>query len=138
MAWLEYTTVLLDLVRSGSGYISILPGVFGAIDSYIASWTELAASTDPFLWTGREDPNILRAVTHYWFHLTEMRTQLGVVVGEREPPAAALPFNEALISAVLVALTVGADAELEAEAIAYQRSWPVTPADEPKPTPAMA
>jgi hypothetical protein len=98
-------------------------------------WTEVAASTDPFLWTGSEDPNILRAVAHYWFHLTEQQSQREF--SEFETPAATYPFNEALISAILVALTVGADGEAEAEAIAYQRFWPATPMDESARTPAL-
>jgi EAL domain-containing protein (putative c-di-GMP-specific phosphodiesterase class I) len=137
VAWLEHTAALLDVARSpASGYISIPPGVRGAIDAYMARWAEVAASADPFLWTGREDPNILRAVTHYWFHLTELRAQRELL--EIEPPAAAHLFNEALISAILVALTVSADGELEAEAIAYQRSWPAPPIDDSTPTPAWA
>ena len=137
VAWLEHAGALLDVVRSPrSGYLSIPPGVWGAIDSYMARWAEVAASTDPFLWTGREDPNILRAVAHYWFELTEMRAEREVL--ELPPPAAVYAFNEALISAILVALTVGADGELEAEAIAYQRSWRATPIDESAPTPALA
>ena len=125
-AWLEHTAELLDYVKSSpTGFLIIPPGVLGAIEAYVTTWTETAASTDPFLWTGREDPNILRAVTHYWFHLTEMRAQREFV--DLEPPAAVYAFNEALISAILVALTVGADGEAEAEAIAYQRSWPSTP-----------
>jgi diguanylate cyclase (GGDEF)-like protein len=138
VAWLEHTAALLDVVRSPlSGYISIPPGVWGAIDTYMARWTELAAAADPFLWSGREDPNILRAVANYWFRLTEMRVQREVL--ELDPPAATEEFNEALISAILVALTVGADGEVEveAEAIAYQRSWPATLTDQSATTPAL-
>jgi diguanylate cyclase (GGDEF)-like protein len=137
MAWLEHTAELLDFVKSSpSGFLIIPPGVSGAIDAYLTRWTEVAASTDPFLWTGSEDPNILRAVAHYWFRLSELRAQREFL--EIEPPAAAYPFNEALISAILVALTVGTDGEAEAEAIAYQRFWPATLIDESAPTPALA
>jgi diguanylate cyclase (GGDEF)-like protein len=137
MAWLEHTAELLDLVRSSpSEFLVIPPGVSGAIDAYMTRWSEVAASTDPFLWTGSEDPNILRAVAHYWFHLSERQAQREFLA--IEPPAATYPFNEALISAILVALTVGADGEAEAEAIAYQRFWPATPTDESAPTPALA
>jgi diguanylate cyclase (GGDEF)-like protein len=137
MAWLEHTAELLDFVRSSpSEFLVIPPGVSGAIDAYMTRWTEVAASTDPFLWTCSEDPNILRAVAHYWFHLSEVQAQRESLAIER--PAASYAFNEALISAILVALTVGADGEAEAEAIAYQRFWPATPIDESAPTPALA
>jgi diguanylate cyclase (GGDEF)-like protein len=137
VAWLEHTVELLDYVKSSpAGFLVIPPGVLGAIEAYMATWAEVAASSDLFLWTGREDPNVLRAVTHYWFHLTELRAQRELL--EIEPPAAAHLFNEALISAILVALTVSADGELEAEAIAYQRSWPAPPIDDSTPTPAWA
>jgi EAL domain-containing protein (putative c-di-GMP-specific phosphodiesterase class I) len=135
-AWLVYATSLLDRVReSPSDHVAIPIGVFAAIDTYVKTWSETAASSDPFLWTGREDPSILRAMTHYWFQLAELRVNEAAITGEAETPPEGKPFNEALVAAILVALTVGADGDLEAEAIAWQRSWPSLPVDQSDPEP---
>ena len=139
VAWLAYATEVLDRIRASTpGTYAVPPGVFAAISAYAAMWTESVTTSETFVWTGQEDSNVLRAIAHHWFALAQQLTQEDLAVGQTDAPAAGEPFYDALISGMLVALTVGADSALEGEAIALQRSWPKTPPPQSEGIPALA
>jgi diguanylate cyclase (GGDEF)-like protein len=127
-AWLDYLTTVLDRIKaSGPDHHGIPAGVLAAIDMYVTIWGEVAATNETFLWTGREDRGIVRAVAHYWFEMAGRLTGEALATGRNDLPPAGQPFYDALMSAILVALAVGGEGEIEAEAIAWQMSWPHAP-----------
>jgi diguanylate cyclase (GGDEF)-like protein len=128
IAWLADATEILDRFRDLPPEGVLIPrGVLAAIDTYLAVWSKTALSCETFLWSGDEDPNVLRAIVQHWFRIVEEMTTRAGAPDRTRVATSSRPFDDALVSGILVALAIGGDKELEAEALAWQRSWPRTP-----------
>ncbi|MCU1486870.1 MAG: hypothetical protein JWN67_3616 [Actinomycetia bacterium] len=104
------------------------PALLDLIEVYFTLWSDAADAGEPLLWQTAVDSAIVETIARQWRRIAAMDDQQIAALGCSWPPPEALPFHEALLTAVTDALARDAvTTDLAADFLARP---PGTPADE--------
>ena len=102
LAWARSARETLDVVRSHPD-LDVPADVVDAFEAYVAMWTAIAESSDPFEWSGELDADRLRHLAAHWARLVTLARADGDEVGVRPAPPEGEEFYNALAVAMVEA-----------------------------------
>lgn len=124
-AWLSNAKRVVALARASSDpALSRLPDeVADAFDGFLDEWLALAAGADEFVWEGEVDPDAVRPLAAYWFHLAKLVAERADELHLPVAPPEAEPFYLALVSAMTDVLLAEDDPDHFGDKV--REMWPL-------------
>jgi hypothetical protein len=115
--WIDQARFLVRLLRAGAEMpFAVPPEVLDEFDRYFDDW-EVAAKSDPFVWSREVDLVTLRTLMQYWLNLAQMLADHP----ENQPPGSpeARVFYRSLAAAILAELVAS-----DPDSAPLQERWP--------------
>ena len=111
IAWVGYARAVLDHVGRGDPTTgpTVSADAVASFERYLATWAEVAARDEPFVWTADVDPEEVEFLAYTWFTLAgqlqaDSPSNAAARRGLPTRPEASEEFFQSLVTAMLDAL----------------------------------
>ena len=105
-AWIANTRKLLEALTLQPDVIGgpVAGSVMATFQQFLDAWETVARDSDYFFWTGRADPDDVRAILGEWARIDSMDDEALAMLGCSWAPPEARPFFDSLTAAIVDAL----------------------------------
>jgi DNA-binding NarL/FixJ family response regulator len=124
LTWIDNTALILAAVRAHPEVLSepVPVDVLNTFDGFLASWREVASTSDEFYWVARARPSDVTRITESWAVIDRIPDERLHALGCDWSPPEGQPFFHALTAGVVAAMEVHAETQRLAAVLAQQFS----------------